>query len=81
MCTSGCRTQDHESYAACLRDKGVRVPQIPVEALSVQKKADKNLDAYANARKFGIQPKSTRANDVQAAVALSEHTGTAFQAD
>ena len=80
MCTSGCRTKDHSSYAECLKAKSVRVPQIPVEALTVQKKADKTLDAYENARRYGIQPASTRAADIQEAVALSELTGTAAKA-
>lgn len=79
MCSSGCRTQDHASYGACLKAKGVRVPQIPVEALTTQKAADKTLDAYAAARRYGIQPRSTRASDVQLAVEASDKTGSAFQ--
>jgi hypothetical protein len=63
-----------------MRTKGVRIPEIPVLALSVQKKADKNLDEYAKARKFGIQPHSTRPADVQQAIRASDITGTAFQA-
>jgi hypothetical protein len=47
---------------------------------TAQKRADKNLDQYETARKYGIQPKSTRPADVQAAVRLSEKTGTAFKA-
>lgn len=79
-CSSGCRTQDHRSYGECLKAKNVRAPAIPVEMLTVQKSADKNLDEYARARKFGIQPKSTRPLDVQLATQISEKTGTPFQA-
>lgn len=79
-CTSGCRTKDHASYGECLRSKGVRIPEIPVEALAVQASADKTLDAYARARKFGIQPKSTRKEHVDQAVRISDKTGTPFQA-
>lgn len=79
-CTSGCKTNDHESYGECLRSKGVRIPAIPVETLSVQKRADKTLDAYAKARKVGIQPASTRQADVEHAVRASDKTGTAFKA-
>lgn len=79
-CTSGCKTKDHESYAACLKAKAVRIPEIPVEALSVQKRADRTLDNYAKARKVGIQPNSTRQADVEHAVKVSDKTGTAFKA-
>ena len=78
-CASSCRTQDHETYGACLRAKNLRVFALPIEALATQKAADKNLDEYAKARSYGIQPASTRPGDVKAAVAISDHTGTAFQ--
>lgn len=79
-CTTGCRTQDHASYGECLRSKAVRIPAMPVEALGIQKKADKNLDAYADARKVGIQPASTRPGDVAQAVAVSDKIGEAYKA-
>jgi hypothetical protein len=78
-CTTGCRTQDHESWGACVRAKNLRTNALDGEALTVQKKADKTLDEYAKARKNGIQPASTRAHDVQAAVRVSELTGTAYK--
>lgn len=76
-CTSACRTQDHESWGACVRAKNLRTGAIDV---SLQKKADKNLDEYARARKYGIQPQSTNPVHVQQAIRASEQTGTAFQA-
>lgn len=79
-CSSGCPSQSHKSYGECMRSKGVRIPEIPVAALSVQKKADRNLDDYAKARKYGIQPQSTNPTHVQQAIRTSEQTGTAFQA-
>jgi hypothetical protein len=78
-CSSSCRTQDHATYGACLRAKNLRTSALDGEALVVQKRADKTLDDYARARKYGIQPASTRARDVQAAVRISEQTGNAFQ--
>lgn len=78
-CSSSCRTQDHESWGACVRAKNLRTPALGVEMLSVQKAADKTLDDYAKARKNGIQPASTRARDVQTAVRISDMTGTAFK--
>lgn len=48
--------------------------------LTAQKKADRELDAYAEARKQGIQPAGTRMSQVEAAVRISDKTGSAFQA-
>lgn len=82
-CSSSCSTQDHESWGACVRAKGLKVAYAQEHAgkdATQQKKADKNLDAYANARKYGIQPATTRPVDVQRAVQMSDKTGRAFQA-
>jgi hypothetical protein len=78
-CSTNCRTGPHETYGACLRAKNLRTSALDGEALVTQKAADKTLDEYAKARSYGIQPKSTRAHDVQAAVRLSDATGQAFQ--
>lgn len=78
-CASSCRTQDHATYGACLRAKNLRTSALDGEAISVQKAADKTLDDYAKARSYGIQPASTRAHDVQAAIQVSDMTGTAFK--
>lgn len=45
-----------------------------------QKKWDANLDAYRSAKAQGIQPKSTRASAIEAAIRQSDKTGTAFKA-
>lgn len=45
-----------------------------------QKKWDGELNAYRAARAQGIQPKSTRMVDIQAAVEISNKTGKAFDA-
>lgn len=78
-CSSSCRTQDHESWGACVRAKNLRTPALGVEMLTTQKAADKTLDDYAKARSYGIQPASTRTPDVQAAIRASEITGTAYK--
>lgn len=76
-CSTGCRTKDHRTYGECMRSKTVKVAEYDVTA---QKKADANLDNYARARKYGIQPQSTRKADVDQAIAISEKTGQAYQA-
>ena len=83
-CRTGCATRDHESYAACLRAAGTKVAFCNTaggQDYTAQKKWDKELDFYRQARSDGIQPATTQTRDIQAAYAASESTGTAFQAD
>lgn len=80
-CSSGCKTQDHASFGECMRSKSVRptyVDHIKGFSLDTEKKWQRDLDAYADARRQGIQPKSTDRKDVDAAVAVSDATGQAW---
>lgn len=73
----------HETFGQCMRWKGVRVAYCQSAAnrdYTAQKRWDKDLEAYASARKQGIQPASTKRSAVDRAVALSNKTGKAFQA-
>ena len=83
-CTSSCRTQDHSSYGECLRAKNLKVGWEGATLTGVdggvQRAADKNLENYAKARKYGIQPASTRKPDVDYAIRKSDETGTAYSA-
>ena len=82
-CTSGCRTKDHASYAECLQSKTVRVAYANSANgmdYSAQKKWDRDLDAYKDARRQGIQPATTKRKDVDAAVHMSNKTGAPYQA-
>ena len=82
-CTSGCLTKDHESYAACLQSKRVKVAYCNSAGggdYTAQKKWDSELDAYRAAKAEGIQPATTRRKDIDAALAVSDKTNTAFQA-
>lgn len=82
-CASSCRTQDHESYGACLRSKNLKTAYMQEwkgSDATVQKKADKNLENYRKARKYGIQPKTTNQQDVDFAIRQSDKTGTAYEA-
>jgi hypothetical protein len=80
-CSSGCPTQDHVSWGECVRSKNLKTNALNPEVLSVQRKADKTLDAYQAARKQGIQPKSTRAHHVKQAIRASDKAGKAFKAE
>lgn len=82
-CSASCKTKDHATWGECVRAKSLKVAYAQSASgkdATSQKKADKNLDDYANARQYGIQPKSTRPKDVQAAIRYSDATGTAFKA-
>ena len=69
-CSSGCPTQDHSSYGECLRSKG---------AHAAQQKGDysrgwaweQSIKEYRDARKQGIQPKTSNLKDIREAVSVS----------
>lgn len=82
-CTTGCPTKDCGSYAECLRGKRARVAYCNTAGgmdLTTQKNWDRDLDAYRDARRQGIQPSSSSRQSVDAAVQISNETGQAFQA-
>lgn len=83
-CSSNCSTQDHKTYGECLRAKNLRTAYMQDwkgADYTRQKRADRELDLYRSARNQGIQPKSTRRNDIERAIRISDKTGTAFRAD
>lgn len=86
MAAHNCRcdvAEPHSTFGACMRFKGVRVAYCQSAAgkdYTAEKRWQKDLDAYASARREGIQPASTRREAVTGARALSDKTGTAFQA-
>ena len=47
---------------------------------TTRKKWDSELNAYSEARRQGIQPSGTSMEKVQAALAISDKTGTAYEA-
>ena len=82
-CTSGCPLQTCESYASCLRGKGVKVAYCNSAGgfdFSAQKKWDRDLAAYSDARAQGIQPAGTDRKAVDRAVAISNESGKAWDA-
>ena len=82
-CSSNCNSGPHATFGECLRAKNLKTAYMQEwkgADATAQKRADKSLDAYQQARAYGIQPKSTRAADVQLAVQISDKTGTAFKA-
>jgi len=82
-CREGCKTKDHESYAACLRSASVTVSAMntttPMNDAFNQTKKD--LSAYQTARLNGIQPEGTSTEKVRAAEQASRLLGRAYNAE
>lgn len=83
-CASSCKTQDHPTYGACLRSKGLAVTGLESTNPSFTREAtkawDSELDAYAAARAQGIQPASTKREHIEAAVEVSQQLQVPFDA-
>jgi len=77
-CRSGCKTQDHENWGECARAANFSITDPLANAAS--KLANKELNAYREARKNGIQPASTRIKDINKAVRLADKVGKAVKA-
>lgn len=77
-CRTGCPTQDHESYGACL--KSVNLYAHVGEAYEARQAGDNELRDYRAARVQGIQPATTRKRDIDRAVALSQAVDSPFNA-
>lgn len=81
-CRTGCPTQDHVSWGECARAAKFRVAYCGIGGgdATAQKQWDGELAAYQTARSQGIQPRTTKKKDIEAAVKVSDMTGSAFQA-
>ena len=81
-CRSGCRTQDHESYADCLQDASLSFtgcfPTRRGWDKTKENKDNKELDSYYSALRQGVEPISTKQKDIDAALMLSNEAGKAF---
>ena len=82
-CRTGCITKDHATYGQCLRAASLRVGWAKSH-LGIDRTREKNknaeLDLYAEARRAGIQPATTKTPDIRKAFELSEKAGAAFDA-
>lgn len=67
VCRTGCPSQDHGSYAECLRNTSYYIGDLK----GTNQAWDKNLDNYAKVRADGIQPKSCDPRDIAKAVKRS----------
>ena len=81
-CTSSCKTKDHDNYGECIRFNtpmfvGVNPTKTGWDQDKV-KKDEREIQSYWDATRQGIEPRSTRKKDIDAAVKLSNDAGKAF---
>lgn len=67
-CTTACPTQDHASWGACVRAKGLQVsPAINDNYGTRQRALDSDLNHYESAVRQGLSPAGTTRDKVDAA--------------
>lgn len=62
-CRSGCPTRDHKSWGDCARAAGFQIGDLT--GVGVARTTSKRLEAYASAKRQGIQPPTTQLRHVQ----------------
>ena len=81
-CRTGCRTEDHASYAECLRSANPVINATTTSNLSYMwSKTKSDLAAYETARRNGIQPEGTTVDKVRQAETASRHLGRPYDAN
>lgn len=81
-CRSGCKTQDHSSYAECLQSANVTIGATinsPLQGMWESTKRD--LAAYRNARAHGIQPESTSYDKIKQAENATRMLGRPYNSE
>jgi hypothetical protein len=83
-CSTGCPTPGaHKTWGECLRAKNTRVAWAASARgldLTTEKKWDKELSDYRDARAQGVQPAGTTRPKIEQAMQISEKTGQAYDA-
>ena len=82
-CTTGCATKDHATYGQCLKAKRTVVAYCNSangQDYTAQKNWDRELDAYKDARRQGIEPAGTKMHQIENAVAISNEVGVPYKA-
>jgi hypothetical protein len=72
-CRSACPTQDHDSFGQCCRSARLQIGSLAQR--DYYKAWDHELDAYEAAVRQGIEPRTTKLGDTQAAVEFADETG------
>lgn len=77
-CTSGCLTQDHRTYGECLKSKAPKVATADTRKgdYAFRSNWNQEIKEYRDARKQGIQPKTSSLKDIRQAVSASQKLDT-----
>jgi hypothetical protein len=65
-CRTGCPTKDHASWGDCARQMNLQIGDLTGQGDA--RTTDRRLGAYADARRQGLQPPSTKLADSLATV-------------
>jgi hypothetical protein len=68
-CRSGCPSQDHASWGECARAARLQIGDL---GSGVKRYTDARLNAYADARRQGLQPEGTHLSQVRAAIEAAD---------
>lgn len=80
MCSSACPTPGaHRTWGECIRGKNLHIGDL--KGHDVNKRGESDLQAYADAKRMGIQPSGIDRASVDRAIRISEDTGRAFNAN
>lgn len=83
-CRTGCKTQDHASYAECCKDAATGAWMVAASKgydQGAQRRWDGELSEYRSLRKEGIRPDGTTRPHLEKAKKLSDHMGAAYGRD
>lgn len=81
-CRSGCPTQDHASWAQCAKASNISVTATinsPQQKMFDQTKRE--LKAYQELRRAGVQPEGTTMEKINAAKTATEMLGRPYNAE
>lgn len=71
MCRTGCLTQDHESWGACLRAANIDVNS-DIKGIAARKVWDRECHDYADLRRQGLQPQGTTRKHIETARTIAD---------
>jgi hypothetical protein len=76
-CSAACQTKDHKTWGECIRSKGISIGPNLMGATE-NKRGERELQAYRDAKSQGINPDGTTMAKVEEAVRISNETGVAY---
>lgn len=76
-CSSSCPNPgSHPNWGACVKAKGLQIGDVANH--DNNRKTEKELQSYRDARSQGVQPDGTRTSQIRVAMDVSDATGVAY---